>query len=114
MTGSDGPPMAPIAAGVPTDWEGPSITEPLEDPSLERDPKYLRLLLILLVLAAFFEGYDSWILALPPPNTQSTSGGGETVPGPPRIPIDLGRAAAFFVARLSDRLGRRPMLLWSV
>jgi putative MFS transporter len=114
MTSSDGPPLAPIAAGVPTDWEGPSITEPLDDPSLERDPAYLRLLLVLLVSAAFFEGYDSSILALLLPNIQSTFGVSETVLGLTRIPIELGLAAAFFVARLSDRLGRRPMLLWSV
>ncbi len=31
-----------------------------------------------------------------------------------RIPIELGLFVAFFVARLSVRVGRRPMLLWSV
>ncbi|MDQ2650915.1 MAG: MFS transporter [Actinomycetota bacterium] len=114
MTSDDGPAMVPTPAGVPTDWEPPSVVEPADDPNLERDPAYLRLLLILLVSAAFFEGYDSSILALLLPNIQSTFGVSETVLGITRIPIELGLAVAFFVARLSDRLGRRPMLLWSV
>jgi putative MFS transporter len=114
LTSDEGPGLAPIAAGVPTDWEGPSISEPADEQFVERDPAYLRMLLILLVSAAFFEGYDSSILALLLPNIQSTFGVSETVLGLTRIPIELGLAVAFFVARLSDRLGRRPMLLWSV
>src|SRR5258706_945322 len=102
----------PIAAGVPTDLEGPSVVEPGDD--LARDDRYLRLLLWLLVSAAFFEGYDSSILALLLPNIQSTFRVSETVLGLTRIPIELGLFVAFFVARLSDRFGRRPMLLWSV
>ena len=78
------------------------------------DPKYLRLLLVLLVSAAFFEGYDSSILALLLPNIQSTFRVSEAVLGVTRIPIELGLFVAFFVTRLSDRLGRRPLLLWSV
>jgi putative MFS transporter len=78
------------------------------------DPKYLRLLLVLLISAAFFEGYDSSILALLLPNIQSTFRVSEAVLGVTRIPIELGLFVAFFVTRLSDRLGRRPLLLWSV
>src|SRR3954470_8268772 len=104
----------PIAAGLPTDFEPPSFAAPLDDPALERDDRYLRLLLVLLVSAAFFEGYDSSILALLLPNIQSSFSVSEAVLGLTRIPIELGLFAAFFVARLSDRLGRRPMLLWSV
>ena len=102
----------PVAAGVPTDFEGPSVVEPGDD--LARDDRYLRLLLWLLVSAAFFEGYDGSILALLLPNIQSTFHVSEAVLGLTRIPIELGLFAAFFVARLSDRIGRRPMLLWSV
>ena len=76
--------------------------------------KYLRLLLILLVSAAFFEGYDGSILALLLPNIQSTFRVSEATLGLTRIPIELGLFVAFFVTRLSDRLGRRPLLLWSV
>ena len=102
----------PVAAGVPTGFEGPSVVEPTDD--LVRDDRYLRLLLWLLVSAAFFEGYDGSILALLLPNIQSTFHVSEAVLGITRIPIELGLFAAFFVARLSDRIGRRPMLLWSV
>lgn len=84
------------------------------EPEHLRDDKYLRLLLVLLVSAAFFEGYDSSILALLLPNIQSSFSVSEAVLGLTRIPIEMGLFAAFFVARLSDRLGRRPMLLWSV
>jgi putative MFS transporter len=98
---------------VPTDPEGPSVAAPPE-PELARDDRYLRLLLLLLVSAAFFEGYDSSILALLLPNIQSTFHVSEAVLGLTRIPIELGLFVAFFVARLSDRVGRRPMLLWSV
>ena len=76
--------------------------------------KYLRLLLILLVSAAFFEGYDGSILSLLLPNIQSTFRVSEATLGLTRIPIELGLFVAFFVTRLSDRLGRRPLLLWSV
>ncbi|MDP1818696.1 MAG: MFS transporter [Acidimicrobiales bacterium] len=114
MTTTEDPALAPIAAGVPTGFEAPSIVEPREDPSLQRDDGYLRMLLVLLVSAAFFEGYDSSILALLLPNIQSTFSVSEATLGLTRIPIEPGLFVAFFVARLSDRLGRRPMLLWSV
>jgi putative MFS transporter len=78
------------------------------------DDRYLRRLLILLVSAAFFEGYDSSILALLLPDIQSTFRVSEAVLGVTRIPIELGLFAAFFITRLSDRFGRRPLLLWSV
>src|SRR5438067_11406296 len=82
--------------------------------AVDRNPRYLRLLLILLISAAFFEGYDSSILALLLPNIQNTFHVSEAVLGITRIPIELGLFVAFFVARLSDRWGRRPTLLWSV
>src|SRR5580765_2841638 len=100
------------AAGMGGDAELPPLTGP--EPELMRSPQYLRLLLVLLVSAAFFEGYDSSILALLLPNIQSTFHVSEAVLGITRIPIELGLFIAFFVTRLSDRLGRRPLLLWSV
>ena len=92
------------------------VAQATEGPPVEyaNDPKYLRLLLILLVSAAFFEGYDSSILALLLPDIQSTFQVSEATLGVTRIPIELGLFVAFFVTRLSDRLGRRPLLLWSV
>jgi len=81
---------------------------------MPRSDRYLRLLLILLISATFFEGYDSSILALLLPNIQATFHVSEAVLGLTRIPIELGLFVAFFVARQSDRVGRRPLLLWSV
>src|SRR5437588_1719171 len=81
---------------------------------MTRSDRYLRLLLVLLISATFFEGYDTSILALLLPNIQSTFHVSEAVLGITRIPIELGLAVAFFVARLADRLGRRRVLLWSV
>lgn len=79
-----------------------------------RDDRYLKLLLVLLVSATFFEGYDGSILALLLADIQSSFAVSEATLGVIRIPIELGLAVAFFVARLADRVGRRPMLLWSV
>ncbi|MBA2279686.1 MAG: MFS transporter [Acidimicrobiia bacterium] len=79
-----------------------------------RDDKYLKLLLWLLVSATFFEGYDGAILALLLADIQSTFAVSEATLGVIRIPIELGLAAAFFVARLADRWGRKPLLLYSV
>ena len=81
---------------------------------MARSDKYLKLLLILLISATFFEGYDSSILALLLPNIQASFHVSEALLGLTRIPIELGLFVAFFVARQSDRVGRRPLLLWSV
>jgi putative MFS transporter len=97
---------------ISPEFEPPVITA--ADVGVPRSDRYLKLLLVLLVSAAFFEGYDSSILALLLPNIQSTFHASEAVLGITRIPIELGLFVAFFVSRLSDRLGRRPLLLWSV
>ncbi|MGH9246057.1 MAG: MFS transporter [Acidimicrobiales bacterium] len=89
---------------------GTSVTESF----VHRDGSYLKLLLWLLVAATFFEGYDSAILALLLADIQSTFAVSEATLGVVRIPIELGLAVAFFIARLADRVGRRPMLMWSV
>jgi putative MFS transporter len=81
---------------------------------MPRSDRYLKLLLILLISATFFEGYDSSILALLLPNIQATFHASEALLGLTRIPIELGLFVAFFLARYSDRVGRRPILLWSV
>src|SRR5205807_10567085 len=105
---------ATVVGGLPAtfDHEPPMAT--LAAPHAARDDRYLRLLLILLISAAFFEGYDSSILALLLPNIQNTFHASEALLGVTRIPIELGLFVAFFFTRLSDRFGRRPLLLWSV
>lgn len=84
------------------------------DSSPGADDGYLRRLLALLASAAFFQGYDLSVLALLLPDLQETFDVGEAALGLFRIPIELGLVVAFFVARLADRVGRRPLLLWSV
>lgn len=75
---------------------------------------YLRTLLVLLVSATFFEGYDSSILALLLGDIQNTFAVGESTLGLARGVIEIGAVLAFFFTRLGDRWGRRPLLLWSV
>lgn len=83
-------------------------------PDLERSPKYLKMLLVLLVSATFFEGYDNSILSLLLGDIQNTFQVPESTLGWARGVIELGTAAAFFFTRLGDYLGRRKLLLWSV
>ncbi|MBO0894489.1 MAG: hypothetical protein J2O39_08935, partial [Acidimicrobiales bacterium] len=67
--------------------------------------------MVLLVSAAFFVGYDDSILGLLLPNIQSSFHVSDTLLGSIRIPIQVGAFAAFFVARLSDRVGRRRVMV---
>ena len=92
-----------IAAGLPTDFEPPSSTPRLSTKLSSSATTLPAAAAVLLVSAAFFEGYDSSILALLLPNIQSTFHVSEAVLGITRIPIELGLFVAFFVARLSDR-----------
>lgn len=103
-----------FVGGLPPEYdqEVPGFTA--GEPGFRRDDRYLRTMLILLVSCAFFEGYDSSILALLLPNIQETFRVSEATLGITRIPIELGLFVAFFVTRLADRVGRRPLLLWSV
>src|SRR5438445_3064816 len=112
-----GSPRQPSAAAglPPPEFEPPVVVHASAgDENGPRSPRYLRLLLVLLISAAFFEGYDSSILALLLPNIHNPFHVSEAVLGVTRIPIELGLFVAFFVTRLSDRFGRRPLLLWSV
>lgn len=83
-------------------------------PETQRSEKYLKSLFWLLIAATFFEGYDSAILALVLPDIQDTFGVSESALGVSRAFIELGLFFAFFLARLGDKIGRRPLLLWSV
>jgi MFS transporter, putative metabolite:H+ symporter len=69
---------------------------------------------VLLVSAAFFVGYDDSILGLLLPNIQSTFHTSDALLGAIRIPIQVGAFAAFFLARLCDRVGRRKVMLWTI
>jgi MFS family permease len=88
----------------------PSLPEPV----IEHTPAYLRTLLLLLVAATFFEGYDGAILALVLGSIRDTFNVTESQLGVSRAIIELGLGAAFFLARAGDRWGRKKLLLWSV
>ncbi|MGH9128529.1 MAG: MFS transporter [Acidimicrobiales bacterium] len=75
---------------------------------------YLRLLLLLLASAAFFDGYDNEASSLLLTNVQHSFGASVTTLGLIRIPIAAGQFVAFFAAFASDRAGRRPLLIWSI
>ncbi len=81
---------------------------------VEHEPAYLRTLLLLLLAATFFEGYDGSILALVLPAIRDSFNVTESQLGISRAIIELGLGAAFFLARAGDRWGRRKLLLLSV
>lgn len=82
--------------------------------ALEPPERYRRTLMALLAPAALFHGYDITIIAVLLPDIAESFAASEAVLGLTRIPIELGLFAAFFLARLADRFGRRPLLLWTV
>jgi hypothetical protein len=88
----------------------PPIGE-VHPPDLHRSPQYLKVLLVLLVSATFFEGYDNSILSLLLGDIQSTFHVPESTLGWARGLIELGTASAFFFTRIGDHLGRRKLLL---
>jgi putative MFS transporter len=68
------------------------------------------LLLVLLSTATFFEGYDFLLLNLVLPLVQKDFNVSMPVLGLGVSAISFGTIVAFFVVRLGDRWGRRPML----
>jgi putative MFS transporter len=75
---------------------------------------YLRLLLGLLASAAFFDGYDNEASSLLLTNVQHSFHASVATLGLIRIPIAAGQFVAFFAVFASDRVGRRPLLVWSI
>ena len=80
----------------------------------ERSQRYLRILLVLLVPAAFFNGFDGELRSLLLPQLQHTFHVRLATIGLANIPIGAGQFVAFFAIRLADRIGRRPLLLVSL
>lgn len=90
------------------------IVDGIDDSTAARSARYLQRLLLLLSAATFFQGYDNQMISILLPDLQRSFHVGEATLGVIRVPIDLGLLVAFFVARLADRFGRRPILLWSI
>lgn len=80
----------------------------------ERSPAYIRLLLVLLLPAALFNSYDSQLRALLLTQLKDSFHVGTAAIGVANIPIGSGQFIAFFIVLLADRLGRRPILMWSI
>lgn len=99
-------------AGVAALGDVPIATT--HEPGITHPDTYLRTLMILLVSATFFEGYDGAVIALVLGDIQDTFQVSEATLGPMRGLIELGLFFSFYVTRLGDRWGRKPLLLWSV
>jgi MFS transporter, putative metabolite:H+ symporter len=80
----------------------------------EQSKSYLRLLLALLLPAALFNAYDSELRAVLLTQLKESFHVGTAALGVANIPIGSGQFVAFFIVIVADRLGRRPILLWSI
>ena len=100
--------------------ERPSTPRPVTGPDSsipeleERSPAYLRLLLCLLLPAALFNAYDSELRAVLLTQLKESFHVGTAALGVANIPIGSGQFVAFFIVLVADRIGRRPILLWSI
>lgn len=83
-------------------------------PTSGSSPGYLRRLLLLLLPAALFNSYDSELRAVLLTQLKASFHVGTAAIGIANIPIGSGQFVAFFVVLLADRIGRRPILLWSI
>ncbi len=79
-----------------------------------RSPAYLRKLLVLLLPAALFNAYDSELRAVLLTQLKASFHVGTAAIGVANIPIGAGQFVAFFVVLLADRVGRRPILMWTI
>jgi putative MFS transporter len=80
----------------------------------ERSAGYLRLLVVLLLPAAFFNSYDGELRAVLLSQLKSSFHAGTAAVGVANVPIGAGQFVAFFAVLWADRIGRRPILLWSI
>jgi len=87
---------------------------PEESEPEPRSRSYRRLLFILLMPAALFNTYDSELRALLLTQIKGAFHVGVAALGIANIPIGAGQFIAFFVVLSADRIGRRPILLWSI
>jgi MFS transporter, putative metabolite:H+ symporter len=82
--------------------------------SPETSPRYVRLLLALLLPAAMFNAYDGELRAVLLTQLKDSFHVGTASLGVANIPIGSGQFLAFFVVVFADKIGRRPILLWSI
>lgn len=75
------------------------------------DRSYIRLLMVLLGTATFFEGYDTGIAAVVIPDLARDFHVSNGLLGGPIAVVNLGALFALFVIAIGDRVGRRPLLI---
>lgn len=83
----------------------------LPTPIPSRDPRYLRLLLVLLGTTTFFEGYDAAIPAVVLRDLANAFGSSRGTLGWAIFAVGLGAFGSLFITALGDRIGRRPLLI---
>lgn len=76
--------------------------------------KRQKLLLPLVMIGAFFEGFDFMVINLALPYISDAFNITEQMAGYTLSIIAVGALVAFFVVRMADRIGRRPIFIWSV
>jgi MFS family permease len=82
--------------------------------SQQEASRYLRLLLALLLPAAMFNAYDGELRAVLLTQLKNSFHVGTASLGVANIPIGSGQFLAFFIVVFADKIGRRPILLWSI
>ena len=68
----------------------------------------------LVMIGAFFEGFDFMVINLALPFITSDFNLNDQTASFTVSAVAVGTLLAFFVVRLADRVGRRPVFLWSV
>ena len=76
--------------------------------------RYHKILFALLCTATLFEGFDTKLSNLLLPLLGDEFGAGPEALGNALAVLGFGSVVAFFVIRLADRVGRRPMMLFAV
>ncbi len=76
--------------------------------------KRQKLMLPLVMIGAFFEGFDFMVINLALPFITSDFNLNDQTASFTLSAVAVGTLLAFFVVRLADRWGRRPIFLWSV
>ncbi|NLB53742.1 MAG: MFS transporter [Syntrophomonadaceae bacterium] len=73
-----------------------------------------KLLLPVVMIGAFFEGFDFMVVNLALPYIKNAFGLTEQTAAYTLSAIAVGALVAFFVVRMADKIGRRPIFIWSV
>jgi len=102
------------SAGPNPSGPNPSGARELAPGTAERSSGYLRFLMALLLPAALFNSYDAELRALLLTQLKVALHVGTAALGVANIPIGAGQFVAFFLVMRADRVGRRPILMWSL